>query len=370
MKPIFRWTFLVLVAAGAGGAYWALHRPAGGADSPASNEPTEPVAQVSTALATERVLTDTLNAIGDVSSGPLVGLSFARAGQVTQLSVLPGDRVAKGATLATLALDPAAREAYAQATNALALARREADRLRQLLALQLATQSQLDAADKAVLDAAGAVKALDAQGGGATASTITAPFDGVVASVPVAQGDRVAAGAAILQLAHADALRVQIGIEPAQRRSVPPGTKATLVPISTTSDAPPAIEAVVSSVQDIVDPKTQLVSAIVTLPGATGAPLVPGMKVRASLQVGARKALAVPRDAVLSDALGDYVYQVAAGKARRVAVTKQIESDGYVGITGLTDPTLPVVTVGNYVLQDGMAVTPVVADRPGKGPAK
>lgn len=368
MKPILGWTFVVLVAAGAGGAYWAMQRhPAAAVESPAA---AEPVAQVSTELAKERVLTDTLSAIGDVSPGQLAGLSFARAGQVTQLSVLPGDRVSKGATLAALTLDPAAREAYAQATNALALARREADRLRQLLALQLATQSQLDTADKAVLDAAGAVKALDAQGGGSTTSTIAAPFDGVVASVPVAQGDRVAAGAPILQLAHADSLRVQIGIEPAQSRRVHAGTKATLVPISPATEAPLAIEAVVSSVQDIVDPKTQLVSAIVSLSRSAGVQLVPGMKVRAGLQVGSRNTLAVPRDAVLSDANGDYLYQVVAGKARRVAVTKQIESDGYVGIKGLTDPTLPVVTVGNYVLQDGMAVSDAAGDRSGKGSAK
>jgi len=272
------------------------------------------------------------------------------------ISVLPGDRVAKGVVLATLQLDPGAREAYVQASNALALARREADRLRQLLALQLATQSQVESADKAAFDAAGALKALDAQGGGSDSSAITAPFDGVVASVPVAQGERVQAGAPILQLAHADALRVQIGVEPAQSRRVRVGTKATLKPISTDGDGAAPIDATVASVQDIVDPKTQLVSAIVNLPRAAGAQFVPGMKVRATLQVGSRTAIAVPHNAVLSDGKGDFVYQVVGGKARRVGVTRQLESDGYVAISGLGDLGLPVVTVGNYELQDGMAV--------------
>src|SRR5258706_7576764 len=144
MKPMLGWTLAAVVVLGAGGAYWIKHHAAP-VDTPV---PADPVAQISTELARERVLTDTLNAFGEVSPGPLAGLSFTRAGQVTQLAALPGDRVAKGAVLATLALDPAARETYTQATNALALARREADRLRQLLALQLATQSQVDAADK------------------------------------------------------------------------------------------------------------------------------------------------------------------------------------------------------------------------------
>lgn len=354
MKPNTRWTWAaVLVVAAAAGAWrWNLRA---GATAP-DTAPPEPVAQISSEAVRERVLADTLDAFGEVSPGQLAGLGFPRAGQVTRLTVLPGDRVSHGAVLATLDVDPATREAYAQATNALTLARREADRLRQLLALQLATRSQVDAADKAVLDAEGAVKALDAQGGGATTAAIKAPFDGVVASVAVAQGDRVQPGAAILQLARADTLRVQIGIEPAQSKRVRAGTMAELLPIYTTADKPVPIEAQVTSVQDIVDPKTQLVNAIVNLPRDVGASLVPGMRVRASLKVGSRTAVAVPRNAVLSDGRGDYVYQVQEGKARRVGVTKQFESGGYVAIAGLTDLKLPVVTVGNYELQDGMAV--------------
>jgi len=352
MKPLLAWTLAAIAAAGVGATTWITR----GADATTSAPSAEPVARVSTALARRSVLSDTLNAFGEVAPGQLAGLSFARAGQVTQLSIVPGDHVAKGAPLATLALDPAAREAYAQATHALSLAHREADRLRQLLELQLATQSQVDTADKAVLDAAGALKALDAQGGGSVSTTIGAPFDGVVASVAVAQGDRVQAGAPILQLAHADALRVQIGIEPAQSRRVKAGTKVTLVPIAATGGQPIAIAATVSSVQDIVDPKTQLVSAIVNLPRSAGTQLVPGMKVRAGLQLGTVDATSVPRNAVLSDARGDYVFQVVQGRAKRVAVNKQLESEGLVGISGAIDPMLPIVTVGNYELQDGMAV--------------
>jgi membrane fusion protein (multidrug efflux system) len=356
MKPAIAWTFLLVAAIGVSAALWAKQ---GAKRYPGSAATAGPVAQVSTELATERVLADTLSAFGEVSPGPLAGLSFARAGQVTRLSAVPGDRVAKGALLATLSPDPAGREAYIQATHSLALARRESERLRQLLALQLATQSQVDAAEKAVEDAAGTVKALDAQGGGSATSTITAPFDGLVSSVAVAQGDRVQAGAPILQLARADALRVQIGIEPGDSRRVHVGTKASLVPIAASGAEPDAIEATVSSVQDIVDAKTQLVSVIVMLPRASAAQLVPGMKVRASLQVGSRTSIAVPRNAVLSDERGDYVYQIATGKAHRVAVSKQLESAGFVAISGLTDPKLPVVIAGNYELQDGMAVKEV-----------
>lgn len=352
MKPILGWTLALAVTAGAVGA-WSLSRSMA-PDSPEA-VPAAPVAQVTTELAQERVFRDTLEAFGEVVPGPLVALSFARAGQITHLGALPGDRVSRGTVLVTMALDPTALEAYTQATNTAALARREADRQRQLLALQLATRSAVDAADKAARDAASTVTALDAQGGGAASAALSAPFDGVIVSVAATQGDRVAAGAPILQLVRADDLRVQIGIDPAQRRRVAAGATAVLAPIAGIDDAAP-IEAVVSQVQDMTDPKTQLVNAIVNLPRSSAGQLVPGMKVRATLQAGDRSALAVPRNAVLSDAIGDYVYQVSAGKARRIGVTKLFESNGYTAVSGLTDLQLPVVTVGNYELQDGMAV--------------
>jgi hypothetical protein len=59
---------------------------------------------------------------------------------------------------------------------------------------------------------------------------------------------------------------------------------------------------------------------------------------------------------VLTDARGAYVFQVAAGKARRVDVTPGTESAGLVAISGALDPALPVVVLGNYELQDGMPV--------------
>jgi hypothetical protein len=64
----------------------------------------------------------------------------------------------------------------------------------------------------------------------------------------------------------------------------------------------------------------------------------------------------VPRNAVLHDGKGDYIYQVAGSKAERVAVRTGIETDKYTEITGPIDTKSPIVTAGNYELQDGMAV--------------
>jgi membrane fusion protein, multidrug efflux system len=189
---------------------------------------------------------------------------------------------------------------------------------------------------------------------------VRAPFDALVTSVAVAQGDRVQPGAAIAQLARSDMLRVQLGIEPASSHTVSVGTKVSLWAINATPITSAPVVATITGIQDVVDPKTQLVSAIVMLPRSSVRQWVPGMKVRALLQLDAQKMVAVPRNAVLTDGRGDYVFQVSEGKAQRVAVQKRLEAGDWVGIDALRNPSLRVVTIGNYELQDGMSVKEIV----------
>ena len=343
----------VVVALALGG-WWKHHASAAAPTAPA--EAAVPVATIKSELPRVQSVAETLAAVGDVSAGQASGLSFPRAGQVTDLSVVVGDKFAKGAVLATLAPDPAVRQAYQAAVDAVGLAQRESDRQKQLLASHLATQSQADAADKALRDAQGALKALDEQGGGRGTSQLVAPFDGVVTTVSALQGDRVQAGAPVLQVGRADMLRVLIGIEPSDRARVHVGTRVTVWPVAGPAVEARPVELAVAEVQDVVDPKTQLVNVVATLERSVAAQFAPGMKVRAQVQVGALSAVAVPRNAVLTDEKGDYVFQVAAGKAHRVPVTKKLDNGTLTAIDGLPDLKLPVVTEGNYELEDGMAV--------------
>jgi RND family efflux transporter MFP subunit len=360
MKRLVVGALVALVCVAIGAGWWWKSRA--GDDAPSADAaPAAPIAQVRTEVPRVRGVAETIFALGEVTPAQVDGLSFARGGQVTSLAVVVGDTVAKGATLATLAPDPAARQAYAQAVDAAALAQREQQRLQELMASHLATQSQLDAADKASRDAQGGVKALAEQDGGSASSTLVAPFDGVVAAVSAVQGDRVQAGAPVLQVARTDALRVVIGIEPAERARVRAGAHLTVTPIVAPGASAPAVDLVVDHVQQAVDPKTQRVDVVALLPHRSGASsasasFAPGMKVDARIQVGALQSLAVGRSAVLSDERGDYVFQVADGKARRVAVTRRLDDGTLAAIAGVANATLPIVVEGNYELQDGMAV--------------
>jgi RND family efflux transporter MFP subunit len=332
-------TIVILVAVASG---WLLYHRSSTASS-AGSAPSAVTALVKTQPIQQQMMAATVSALGDVNTGRVVAVSFPRAGQVSQLLVLVGQRVRPGAPLATLTTDPSAKLAYAQAVSATSFARGEVRRNEELLALQLATRSQVDGAGKLLQDAEHNLAAQREFGGNLGVATVVAPFDGLVTVVTAAQGDRLQPGAPILQLGHTDVLRVRLGIEPEDVHLVRVGLPVTLAPVA-------------DFTQRLVDPQTRLVDAIAEVP-ATAAPfLVPGMRVRATIAVGQQLSWAAPRAAVLADASGTYLFQVAGGTAHRVTVTKGAESEGLVAVSGPIDPKLPIVVLGNHELQDGMRV--------------
>jgi membrane fusion protein (multidrug efflux system) len=352
-KNIFIAALLAIAVIGAG--IWFLFFKGTSPSQPSSAG--KPSAEISVLVKTQQLqkqpLANILTAFGDVSTGKIVTVNFPRAGQVSQLHVLVGQRVASGTALATLASDPNVQMAFQQAAGAVRFAQNELQRIQRLFGLQLATESQVDAARKALQDAEANLAAQKKLGGDLGVATVKAPFDGVVVTLNVAQGDRIQPGAAILQLGHTDSLRVQLGIEPSQSRLVKVGMPVALSPLQSQNQT---VNGKINELQDLVDPKTQLVNAVVVLPISAANFLVPGMHAQGVIQIGQHEEWAVPRQAVLNDDNGAYIFQVVQGKAHRVNVTKGIESQELIGIEGKLDPKLPVVVLGNYELQEGMKV--------------
>lgn len=339
----------VVIVAGAGG--YLMH---GFAATEAPAPTTDTVsAMVNTKILQKQTLQTQLDVYGDVTPGKIEGIGFPRAGQISALLVTQGQMVKRGTPLATLTSDPNTRMAYNQADSAVTYAAAELKRIQNLFALQLATQSQVDAAQKALIDQETNLQAQKKLGGDVATATIDAPFDGVVTSLAVAQGDRVQAGASVLQLGHTDELRVQLGLEPSEAGLVKAGTSLTLIPIQ---DEQHSLQAKVAFVQDLLDPRTQLITAVVLIPPGPDGHLVPGMKVHAKLDVGEHEAWTLPRQAVLTDNKGSYIFQVSNGTAHRVGVTTEQENGNQVAISGPVTASAPVVILGNYELQDGMKV--------------
>lgn len=306
---------------------------------------------VATMMPRQGSLPDIVTAYG--TAGPALDssmtVSLQSQGRILRFDVTPGEAIKAGQPLLEFAVSQSALGSFRQAETALQTAKVERGRIAQLFKLQLATKDQVSQADKAIAVAQTTLDTLKKSGAGQPDLTIKAPFDGVVSTIPVAQGDTIASGAPMMTLMRTDGLVVRVGIEPAERFRVTHGDLVTLSPL--TSGGAPASGTVVR-IDGLLDPKTHFIDVDV----ATSAPLLPGAAFEARITVGRFNGFIVSRNTVLSDVEGTHVFQVDGGKARRVAVTIVGSTGDQTVIRGAIDAAKPIVLGGNYQLEDGMAV--------------
>lgn len=350
----FRWPPLVFVCG-------LLPLLAACSHGDSSDQETQAPVEVSTAIPVRKTFHGQLAAFGQLGADNrnALSISLPHPTQVVATEVLAGQRVKRGETLLELATDPSTRKAYLQAQSALKVARDDLARTERLHSEKLATNAQLDAARKALADAQAAFDAQANLGGAETTSTLKAPADGVVTALPVQRGQRVAAGATLIQFSPTSALAAQLGVDPAAAPGIRTGMPVTIHPVYASSSTPP-LHASVAMVGDAVNPQTHLVDVVATIDGRT--PLLAGAALSAMIQTSDFEAWAVPRDALQSDARSDYLFQIEHGQAHRVNV-KVVAPDGSpVGVEGALDPHAPVIVLGSYEVADG---DPVKAN--GKG---
>lgn len=322
-----------------------------GAVYPQTNAPSVLVQTVPLA---KKNLPETLATYGTLATPEAAtrNVNVPHAGEVLQVTISPGAVVKKGAPLLTVGTDPSAAAAYAQALSAVEFSRSEVQRNEELLTQRLATQSQLAAAKKALADAEAALLAQRRLGTDRRSETLIAPYDAVVTTLNVHEGDRFQPNAPILQLARAGALRAQLSIDPEDTARVKIGMKVELTAVFKPQQQ---MTGTVDQIHGVINPQTRLVEVLARLDsGADG--LIAGTAVRGSFILANALAWTVPRSAVLTDDQGAYVFQVDNGHAKRVNVRTTQPMGKLVGIDGDLNPRLPVVVLGNYELQDGMAV--------------
>jgi RND family efflux transporter MFP subunit len=296
----------------------------------------------------------TMTGFGSAGTDPRSLRAVTSANQIviTAVHVLRGEQVRRGQPLFTAEPDPAARLAYEQAQSAARLARHEVDRLMAQRADSLATESQVETAQKSLADANAAIEAARRQGAASDTTTLAAPADGVVTEIAVAAGDRPAVGTALARIATPGGL-VIVGIEPGARRDVHAGDKATVRSVQG-SGSPLAGHVV--SVGAAVDPDSRLVSVAIRLDGAADGTLASGEAVEATIAVSTARAYVVPRAALLRDDHETYLYEIDAGKARRVPVRIVSDEGDRIAVSGELGSGRRVVTTGAYELEDGVAV--------------
>jgi len=286
-----------------------------------------------------------VTAYGEVTPGPggETTISLPVDAQLQRREVILGQSVRAGDVLLLVALSPQAASARAQALAAVTLAKTQLAHARTLFARQLATRDQVATAENASTNAVAAAAALEDQGG-----AVKAPFDGVVTALPVGEGERVVAGTALVTVARPDGLVAALGVEPGDEAKIKPGQNAQLTALAGNATALAKIERVGAA----IDTKTRLVDVVATAPNGW----LDGEAVQATINVGTVSGWVMPRDAVLDDDQGAYLFQASGGKAMRVAVTRLGFQGDNVVVSGALDPSLSVVIAGNYQLEDGDAL--------------
>lgn len=311
-----------------------------------------PSVAVTTVMPNRQNFSEIMSGYGSIEADPrtALALSLPQGVRVAQVLTTPGARVAAGQVLLRLQPDPAGRLAYEQARHELGLAKATLKQTQTLYDQRLATQSQLDSARKTLADAQTNLATQRALGGGGTSNVLKAPAAGVVQSLTVTTGQRVAAGTTLLQLAPTQQRLARIGIEPGDAARIKPAQPVTLTP----AFGGAALQGQVAQLSNAINPQTRLVDILVTLPTSATLPL--GSEVSAQIQSGKISVWAVPRGAVLSDDKGAYLFQDDHGVARRVDVKLVQPDGGTVGVDGPLDRKLPVIVLGVYELSDGMRV--------------
>lgn len=313
-----------------------------------------PSVLVKTASPSRGSIPDVVVAYGTAgtTAGSNSTVSLQQDGRITSVAVVPGQQVRRGETLLGFGPSAAAESTYRQAETALSLAQTQRAHTAQLLTQQLATRDQLAQADKALLDAKTSLDALRQEGGGRSAREIVAPFEAVVATVPVTQGDRVAANATLMTLTRLDGLVVTVGVEPSDRPRLRAGQRARLARLRP-GPAAGDLQGSVARVAAILNPRTRLLDVDIGL--SAGAALS-GEAFRATIQVGEIQGWIVPRNAVLVDGKGPYLFQILGGKAVRVDVRLLGSEADRDAVEGSVDASRQIVVEGSNQLDDGANV--------------
>ena len=334
-----------------GGLVWIAQRFGVGREE----KKTGPVAQVQVAKVERKTITEKVIVYGSVVAQPgkTHSASVAFETRVRHILVAPGQFVQENDPLIEIELSPGAQVQFQQAKNAAEAGRKELKQTQERFNLKLATNQDLSAAEKTARDAEAQLTSLQRAGAGGD-SRIHSDMRGVIAKVDVQDGQIVPAGGPLVEIAAEHEIEVKLGVEAEDLSAAQEGAPITIVPVNDPNAA--KVEGSIRLVTRRIDPATRLVDVYVALPEGTNL-LLDGY-VRGEIQRTEKNALVVPRSAALPNESREYeVFTVANNRAVRHAVKIGAENPSEVQV--LTDDLHEgdlVVTVGNYELEDGMAV--------------
>lgn len=304
--------------------------------------------------ASDRVLTRQF--FGSVTARQTVDLAFQVSGQIHDFPVLEGAPVAKGALIAELDLEPFQR-ALDQARVQKDQADRALDRFNQLSSnavSQVSIDDAQSAADLATLAVSDAEYALEQ-------ATLSAPFDGLVASRNFANFSTVSAGTPVVRLHDVSEWRVEIDVPEVLFRSAGEDPDLNLVGRFTGSDRTIPLELREFTAEaNVVGQTFKITLAMLEEPGPG---VLPGSSITviAGLNTATQQAIIPASAVVIGDAGGTslMVFESEDGQTgivRQQDVTLETNNDGEFVLRENLGEGVEIVVAGAKALHDGQAV--------------
>lgn len=273
---------------------------------------------------------------GPVTSGPALSGTLVATDQATVRAQLggtvleayaePGERVERGEVLArldTAALQDtliSARSAVATARSQVALAEREEERQRALVAAGAVARRNVETARQQTVVAQAQLAQARAQLAQAQEqlgnTRVTSPFTGVVSEKPFSTGDVVQPGTALYTIVDPSSLELEASIPAGQIGMLQIGAPVTF---TVNGVASREFEGRVTRINPSVDPATRQVRVYAEIPNTDGA-LVAGLFAEGRIATQMREGLTVPTEAIERSMQQPALLVVRAGKVQRVAV--------------------------------------------------
>lgn len=293
------------------------------------------------------------------------------AAEVKQLTVREGDAVKAGQVLGrldTTEVDWKLRQAEQTASSTrsqLEIAQRALVNNKALVAqgfispTALETSISTQAGAEATLGSA--LAAVELARKARSDAVLTAPIDGFVAQRLVQPGERVAVDSKLIEIVDLSRLELEAAIAPEDVVALQVGSAATL---QIDGFAAPILGRVAR-----INPSAQAGtrSIMVYLEVAGQPALRQGLFAKGTIELGRKKALALPLSAVRVDQAQPYVLQVQGGKALatpvRLGARGVVEGEAWVEIaSGLVDAA-PVLAASAGLVRDGTPLRVAVAPR-------
>lgn len=339
--------YLLILAVTAATGWWLWPRAPGGPAG--AGGPAAVAVAVETAVAEERDVTPTLEAVGSLRANEDVVLRPEISGRVVAIRFTEGQRVARGAPLVVLDGSVYRAELDKARVN-LDLARRNHERARELVEKKLGSVRDEDVAEAALRSAEAELALAKAR---LDKATITAPFAGMVGLREVSPGDYVAAGQDLVRIVDLDIMKVDFLLPESALPLVGEADTIKVLP-----DALPgeSFDGQVYAMEPAVTETSRSLTLRARIANS-GARLKPGMFARVQLKAShAMRGVVVPETAIVPGAERPAVFRVNAGRAEHVPVSVGERGPGWVQVTDGLAAGEVVVVAGQEKLRDGALV--------------